>query len=84
MEEIFTNMGDCIHSNLHTYLIKYITNSQMHTTNNATQVINELMKQEMKPDSAQCYNLHKESIILDLFAEKDIYNNYSYESFADL
>ena len=50
MEGDFKNMDDQIHSNLYTDLIKYITDSQVHTTNNTTQVMNELMKQEVKPD----------------------------------
>ena len=42
------------------------------------------MKQEVKPNGIQHYNIHqKKTIILDLFTESDIYNNYSYASFAD-
>ena len=37
MEGAFKNMVDWIHNNLHTDLIKYVTNSQMHTTNNVIQ-----------------------------------------------
>ena len=76
-------MGDQIRGNLHTELIKYITDSQVHTTNNTIQVTNEMMEQEVKPYGIQCYNIHQESILVDVFTESDIYNNYSYASFAD-
>ena len=76
-------MVDWIHSNLHTDLIKYITDSQMDTTNNVMQVTNELTKQEVKQDNIQCYNIHQESIVLDLFTESDIYHNYRYASYVD-
>ena len=56
----------------------------MHTTNNAIQVTNELMNQGMKTDGIQYYNIHQKLILLDLVTESDIYNNYSYASFADL
>ena len=72
-----------IHNNLHTDLINYITDSQMHTTNDTIQLTNKLMKQEVKPEGTERYNLHQESIISDFFTESDIYDNYSYASFAD-
>ena len=55
----------------------------MHTTNNTIQASNKLMKQEVKPDGIQCYNIHQESVLLDLITESDIYNNYIYTSFTD-
>ena len=58
MEGAFKNMVDWIHSNLHIDLIKYMTDSQMHTSNNVIQVMNELMKQEVKSDNIQCYNIY--------------------------
>ena len=39
------NMNEWIHDNLHTDQIKCVTNSQVHTTNNARRVTNELMNQ---------------------------------------
>ena len=48
MEGAFKNMVDWIHSNLHIGLIKYMTDSQVHISNNVLQVINELMNQEVK------------------------------------
>ena len=83
VEGAFKNMGDWIRSNLHIDLIKYITNSQVHTTNDVIQVTNELMKQEVKSDGIQCYNIHHESILLDIFTDSDIYDNYSSVSYAD-
>ena len=67
MEEVFKNMIDWTHSNLHIDLIKYMTDSQVYISNNILQVMNELMKQEVKSDSIQCYNIHHESILLGLF-----------------
>ena len=60
VEEAFKTMSDWIHSNLHTDLNRYITDSQVHTTNDAIQVTNELMKQGMKLDSIQYYNKYQE------------------------
>ena len=67
MEGIFKNMFNWIYSNLHIDLIKYMTDSQVYTSKNLLQVMNELMKQEVKSDSIQCYNIHHESILLGLF-----------------
>ena len=83
MEGAFKNKVDLIHINLHIDLIKYMADSQVHTSNNILQVMNELMKQEVKSNGIQCYNIHHESIILDLFTESDICNNDSYVSYAD-
>ena len=55
----------------------------MHTTNNVIQITNELIKQEVKPDVIQCYNIHHESILLDVYTESDIWDNYSYVSYVD-
>ena len=41
------------------------------------------MKQGVKPDSMQYYNIHKESILSDLVTRSDIYDKYSYASFVD-
>ena len=78
LEGAFKNMNDWIRSNLHTDLIKYITDSQVHTTNDTRRETNELIKQRVKTDSIQYYNTHQESILLDLVTESDIYDNYSY------
>ena len=43
VEGDFKNMSDWIRSNLHKDLIKYITGSQMHTTNDARRTMNELI-----------------------------------------
>ena len=50
LERAFKNMNEWIHSNLHTDLIKYITDSQVHTTNNTRRIKNELIKQGVKTD----------------------------------
>ena len=44
------NMMEWINSNLHTDLIKYITNPQEYTTNNTRRVMNELINQGVKTD----------------------------------
>ena len=51
-------MNDWIRSNLHTDLIKYITDSQVHTTNDARRATTELMKLGVKTDGIQYYNTH--------------------------
>ena len=81
MERAFQNIVDWIHSNLHIDLIKYITDSRVHTTNNTRRATNKLMKQGVKPDGIQYYNTNQESILLDLVTESDIYHSYSYASF---
>ena len=58
----------------------------MHTSNKVMQVMqvmHELMKQEVKSDSIQWYNINHESILLDLFTNGDIYENDSYASWVD-
>ena len=54
LEGAFKNMNDSISNNLHTDLIKYITDSQMHTTNDARRTTNVLMNQGVMTDSIQC------------------------------
>ena len=69
-----------MHSNLHTDLIKYITDSQVYTTNNTKRSKNELIKQGVKTDGVQYYNTRQELILSNIVTENDIYNNYSYTS----
>ena len=83
MEGIFKNMFNWIYSNLHIDLIKYMTDSQVYTSKNLLQVMNELMKQEVKSDSIQYYNIHQDSILLNTVTEKYIYNNYSFTSYVN-
>ena len=37
----------------------------------------------MTPGGVQCYNIHHESIILDIFTNGDFYDNDSYTSSVD-
>ena len=83
MEEDFKNIVDWIHSNIHIDLIKYMADSQVYISNNVIQVMHDLIKQEGRPDGIQCYNIHHESIILDLFTNGYIYDNDSYTSYTD-
>ena len=53
LERAYKNMNDWICSNLHKNLIKYITRSQVHTTNNARRATNELMNQGVKTEDIQ-------------------------------
>ena len=79
----YIQLNEWICGNLHTDQIKYVTNSQVHTTNNARRATNELMNQGVKIDGIQYYNTHQELILLDLVTEGNIYNNYSYASCVD-
>ena len=54
------NVIDWINNNLHTDLIKYITNLQEHTTNDAQKVKNELINQGVNTAGVQYYNMHQE------------------------
>ena len=58
LEGAFKNMNDWISNNLHTDLIKYITDLQVHTTNNTKRATDELMNQGVNTDSIQYYNTH--------------------------
>ena len=71
-------MVELININLHTDLIKYITDSQVHTSNNTRRAKNELINQGVTTDGVQYYNTHQESILLNIIIESDIYNNYNY------
>ena len=84
MEGAFKNIVDWIHSNLHTDLPKYMTESQVYISNNILQVMNDLMKQEVKPHNTHYYIIHHELILLDIFTKKYKYNNDIYASYADL
>ena len=77
LEGAFKNVNKWIHGNLYTDQIKYVTNTQVHTTNNARRATNELINQGVNTDGIQCYNKYQESILLDLVTESNIYNNYS-------
>ena len=83
MKEAFKNIVDWIRSNLHTDLFKYMTGSQVYISNEIIQVMNDLMKQEVKSDVIQCYNIHHELFLLDLFTNGDIYDIDIYASYAD-
>ena len=76
-------MNEWICGNLHTDQIKYITDPQVHTTNNARRATNELMNQRVNIDGVECYNTHQELILSDLVTESDIYDNYSDASCVD-
>ena len=73
-------MSEWIRSNLHTDQTKYVTNSQVNTTDNARKATNELINQGVNTDYVQCYNTHQKLILQDLVIESDIYNNSSYTS----
>ena len=76
-------MSKQIHSNLHTDLIKYITDSQVYTTNKTRKRKNKLIKQGVKTESVQYYNTHQESILSNIVTKSDIYVNYSYTSYVN-
>ena len=59
LEGAFNNMNDWVSNNLHTGLIEYVTDSQVHTTNNARRATDKMMNQGVKIDSIQCYNTHQ-------------------------
>ena len=60
LEGAYKNMKDQISNNIHTDLTKYITDSQVHSTNDVRRAMNELMNQGVKIDSIQCYNTHQD------------------------
>ena len=72
VEGAFKNIVDWIHSNLHIDLINYMADSQMSITDDAIQVTNDLIKQEVTLDGIQYYNIHHEPILLDLFTNDDL------------
>ena len=69
-----------VRSSLHKDLIKYTTDSQVHTTNTTKRATKELMKVRVQTNSVQYYKTRQESILLDLITESDIYDNYRYTS----
>ena len=73
-------MNKWINIILHTDLIKYVTDSQEHTTNNTRRAKNELINQGMKTDAVEYFNAHKKLILSNIVTESDIYNNYIYIS----
>ena len=89
LQNIFTIVGGVSRIELIGYiviyidLIKYMVDSQVYISNGTIQVMNDLMKKEVKPEGRQCYNIHHESILLVLFTNGDIYENDSYASYVD-
>ena len=73
-------MSKWININLHTDLIKYITDPQEHTTNDTRRAKNEFINQGVKTAGVKYYNIHRESILFNICTESDIYDNYSYVS----
>ena len=67
-----------ININLHTDLIKYVTDPQEHATNNTRGAKNKLINQGVKIDGVQYYTTYQELILSNIFTESDIYDNYSY------
>ena len=67
-------------SSLHTNLTKYINDHQEHTTINTRTAKNKLINQGPKTADTQYYIKHQESILLNIGAESDIYDNYSFTS----
>ena len=65
-------MIEWININLHIDLIKYITNSVDHTTNDTRRMKNELINQGVKTDGIQYYNTHQELILSNIFTESYI------------
>ena len=63
LEEAPKNMSKWININLHTDLIKCITDLQEHTTNNTRKSKNNLINQGVKTTSIQYYNTYQESIL---------------------
>ena len=68
-------MHEWIHGNLHIDQINYITDPQVHTTNNTRRTTYELMNQGVNIDNIQWYSTDQESILSDLVTESDICNN---------
>ena len=52
LEGALKDINKWIRSNLHTDQTKYVTNSQVDTTNNTRRATNELINQRMNTDSA--------------------------------
>ena len=60
-----------------------MADSQVSITDDVIQVMNDLVKQDVTPDRIQCYNIHHESILQDLFTNNDLYDDDSYASYDD-
>ena len=84
LKGVLKNMIKWLDSSLYTNLTKCITDHQEHTPNDIRKAKNELMNQGVKTANTQYYNIHQESILLNIVTESDIYNNYSYTSCNNL
>ena len=72
LEGVFRNMNEWMCNNLHTDIIKFITDSQVHTANDTRRATNELMNHRVKTDNIQYCNTYQELILLDIVTESDI------------
>ena len=75
MKGALKNVINLINYDIHTDVIKYITNPKEHTISNAQKGKNELINQGVNAASVQYYNTHQESILLNIVTESDIYDN---------
>ena len=55
----------------------------MPITDDVIQVVNDLVEQGVTQDGIQCYNIHHEHILSNLFTNGNLYDNKSYASYAD-
>ena len=79
----FKNKVDWVCSNLHQDSANCTVDSQVYITKDVIQVVNDMVKQEVTSEGIQFCNTHHESILSDLFANNDLYDNDSYASDAD-
>ena len=84
MDGIFENIVDWVHSNLPIDLTNCTVDSQVSIPEDVIQVVNDMIKQEVTSDGIQFRNMHHhKSILLNLFANNDLYDDNSYASNAD-
>ena len=83
MDEAFENIVDWVRNNLYLDLTNCTVYSHVSIPKDVIQVVNDMGKQEVTPDGIQFRNIYHKSILLDLFANHDLYDNDIYTSDGD-
>ena len=82
LEVVSENTKEWIYMNLCATQTNHTTNSLVHTATDARRVNDKPSNQGVKTADDQCHNTHQGSILSNIVTESDIYDNYSYTSWA--
>ena len=83
VDKAFKNIVNWVRSCLHLDLTNCIVDPYVSIPEDLIQVMNDMGKKEVTPDGIRIYNIHHKWIVLDLFADNNLYDDDSCTSNAD-